>query len=116
MHITMYKLYNMYMMYTINEFRKNMRKAFEEVDKGEKVIIKKYDRSYTLESYGKPTAIVEEKQIIAEDRKLQKKEALKKAVEADEAIATIFAGVSTCPHGFAKGFCKKLDCNKKYGK
>ena len=21
-----------------------------------------------------------------------------------------------CPHGFAKGFCKKADCNRKYAK
>lgn len=30
------------------------------------------------------------------------------------ALKTVGAEVDTCPHGYAKGMCKKVACNKKF--
>lgn len=50
MHLTytMHTKYTIYMQYTISELRTNTRKILNEVDAGERVSIKRYDKIYNL--------------------------------------------------------------------
>ena len=129
-------------MYTITEFRKNIRKAFNDADSGHEVVIERYGQMYQLVSLvdlplggnsfeSTPDDIKSIKPIKPEYKpkpiKIPKKDIYKLSEPSDtskgsspikdvqDAQKTISEHVETaCPHGYAWGLCKKNSCNLKY--
>lgn len=114
-------MYTVYMItYNIPEFRKNIRKALNAVDDGEIVAVHRHDTAYLIVPKDKmkmamdhfPESAPQKIRSVSQAREGQMK-VVNAAIDLGQAIAK-HKSVDTCPHGSAKGFCKKADCNKKY--
>lgn len=96
------------MRYTVTEFRKNIREILDTVDRGANVTIVRYDRAYDLRSVDPAPGKVLE--IDTAGRSVPE------ALADPKTTATTPKKSDQCPHGYAKGFCKKSDCNRKFAK
>lgn len=101
--------------YTVAQFRKDTRMILNAVDQGGEVYIKRYDQAYRLSpaTFSPAPNEVHEGTAIGEPpRKVAPEKKSRLAQPKNKEIAP----VDSCPHGYAKSFCKKADCNKKYAK
>jgi hypothetical protein len=124
------------MHYSVTEFRKNIREILDKADRGEEVLIQRYDRLYAI----KPTVrgdsalpAVHEPMQKAMEKTAEKKSRLTRPEKIEVSVRARRAGkteaiaenakkgkieiaLDPCPHGYAKGMCKHADCNRKYAK
>ncbi len=111
------------MRYTVTEFRKNIRAILDIVDRSGEVTLVRYGKEYVLQA----TVPVADEDVMAPNK--SKVAAAQRRVEKaihkaeDKAFtrlkpgkAILMPGANLCPHGSAKGFCKKADCNRRFAK
>lgn len=92
---------------SVTEFRKNFREILDKADEGEMITLVRYDREYRIHAMAAPNPGVTKgkravKPLDMEDKKPEPINPNNRATK------------NHCPHGYAKGMCKKADCNKKY--
>lgn len=93
--------------YTVAEFRKDMRMVFNAVDMGASVTVERYGKKYLLTKLSEPDAFLISPKLVKGNPAL--------AAEVDQKLSKVAGAEPTlCPHGYAKGMCKKDTCNKKY--
>jgi hypothetical protein len=124
-----------YMKYTVTEFRKNTREILDSIDRGAEVTIVRYDKEYVINGTVVPepkdfmmpldfkgnlkdkavsmgVGLVNDKTTIPKGYKVVKPKWPESALLTSE--GSLIPSIDPCPHGYAKGMCKKADCNKKY--
>lgn len=126
------------MKYTIAEFRKNTREILNAVDQGAEVVITRYDTEYLITGLVSDAEAQEVAKHVTPEMEAgwKQKDKLFKAPKKNIAIGKpikskvsdkqlkaamnkgfgnlLISEDGICEHGYAKGNCKKENCNRKY--
>lgn len=133
MTYTMYRVYTLYNMnYTLSNFRQNTRQALNEAEAGQEVLVTRHKTVFKIIVWQREFVTDETSSDIRPDLPAKNEVVLD---DGSRAIRIMKAGspdlttrpahpkrpdshvtVDTCPHGYAKGFCKQDACNRKYAK